>query len=150
MSLVGNFSLSPNFQAKFLLINFDIMVVWICKGQRSNYFLAWVQTPSRSTPVNPKVICDSFSIKSKSHPPPPTKLFWVISHHTRLEQVATLWIKYWGMGAFRWPGPLWEPPPKTYLALETPLLGGHTSKTFWCEPQFWRFPGLILIKYSYT
>ena len=30
-------------------------------------------------------------------------------------------------------------PSKPYLALETTLLGGHTSKTFWSELRFWSY-----------
>ena len=30
-------------------------------------------------------------------------------------------------------------PPNPFLALETPLLGGHTSKTFWSELWFWSY-----------
>ena len=41
-------------------------------------------------------------------------------------------------------------PLKPYSALETSHLGGgHTSKTFWFEPWFWRFTGLIMPKNCY-
>ena len=38
-----------------------------------------------------------------------------------------------------------------YLALETyfHFLGDHSSKTFWSEPWFWRFLGLIMPKKCY-
>ena len=39
---------------------------------------------------------------------------------------------------------------KPEFALETSHLGGgHTSKTFWFEPWFWRFTGLIMPKNCY-
>ena len=78
-----------------------------------------------------------------------------------------------------WPGTLWEPPPmfgqitevgffekinflcfggpqKTFLSPKNLIWpqkphfwGGHTSKTFWSGPSFWRYPLLILPKNGY-
>ena len=89
------------------------------------------------------------------------------------------WIVSRGLMVPGWPGPLWKPPPmfrqiaefgvfekinflcflgpqKTFLSPQNLIWpqkphfwGGHTSKTFWSGPQFWRYPGLIWPKNSY-
>ena len=52
-------------------------------------------------------------------------------------------VFWWGPKKLFWA-------PKTLFSLRNPTFGGvHTSKTFLYDPWFWRFPWLIVPKYSY-